>query len=126
MLQIREYQDLSAFASHVPTAHRDTAPAAQQQVSGGKPGKARKGAKPALNSLAPPPMQPRHFGCLPYDALYEGYFMDLSTARQYCMLYMQQVRSAHHLVQLIDHGKGHAAFTCDAAIMDFCLIPQGM
>ena len=24
-----------------------------------------------------------HHGCLPYEALYTGYFLDLSTARQY-------------------------------------------
>ncbi|GFR42144.1 hypothetical protein Agub_g2993, partial [Astrephomene gubernaculifera] len=37
-----------------------------------------------------------HYGCYPYDALYGGYFLDLSTARQYCALYLPTDNQPYH------------------------------
>lgn len=37
-----------------------------------------------------------HYGCAPYDALYGGYFLDISSARQYCMLYMTTDKEPYH------------------------------
>ncbi|GLI65138.1 hypothetical protein VaNZ11_008596, partial [Volvox africanus] len=37
-----------------------------------------------------------HFGCDPYDALYGGYFLDVSSARQYAILYLGTDREPYH------------------------------
>lgn len=37
-----------------------------------------------------------HYGSNPYDALYGGYFLDLSTARQYCSMYIASDKEPYH------------------------------
>ncbi|GLC57830.1 hypothetical protein PLESTB_001271500 [Pleodorina starrii] len=60
----------------------------------------------------PSMMQPMsHFGCNPYDALYGGYFLDVSTARQYGVLYIGTDREPYHRDNLTkQHGNSLTAW----------------
>ncbi|PNH08737.1 hypothetical protein TSOC_004688, partial [Tetrabaena socialis] len=41
-----------------------------------------------------------HYGCNPYDALFSGYFLDLSTARQYSTMYATTDKEPYHKANL--------------------------
>ncbi|WIA30633.1 hypothetical protein OEZ86_000711 [Tetradesmus obliquus] len=60
----------------------------QPTAAAGKPGKAKAKAKTASSySATPPQQQVAHYGSTPHEALYEGYCLDPTAAKQYVALF---------------------------------------